>query len=184
MKLIAGLGNPGKEFVNTYHNLGFEVIDKLATKLGVSINKAKGNALYTQTKINDEIVFLIKPLTYMNLSGQAIKHFVSFYKIAPQDIIVVCDDIDLEKGVARFRERGSGGTHNGLKNIVFELKTEDFKRIKIGASRNQNEKHIDLKDYVLGQIDKESRSLIEPSFDIAIEKILDTIKRPNQEIKQ
>ncbi len=174
MKLIVGLGNPGKEFTNTYHNLGFEVIEKLATKLGVSINKSKGNAMYTQAKYQDEILFLIKPLTYMNLSGQAVKYFSNFYKIYPQDIIVICDDIDLPKGTAKFRENGSGGTHNGLKNIVFELKSQDFRRVKIGAGYDHS---IDLKDYVLGKIDEESRALIEPCFEIAIEKILNEVKR-------
>lgn len=176
MKLIVGLGNPGGAFKNTYHNLGFEVIDKLATKLGVTINKSKGNAMYTQTKFEDEILFLVKPLTYMNLSGQAVKSFASFYKIPPQNIIVICDDIDLPKGTARFRENGSGGTHNGLKNIVYELKSTDFRRVKIGAGFDHS---IDLKDYVLGKIDEESRALIEPSFDVAIDKILNEIKRKN-----
>lgn len=174
MKLIVGLGNPGQEFKNTYHNLGFEVIDKLANSLGVSINKSKYNALYTKVKYNNEILFLIKPLTYMNLSGQAVKNFSKFYRIEPKNIIVICDDIDLPKGTARFRENGSGGTHNGLKNIVYELNSQDFRRVKIGAGYDHS---IDLKDYVLGKIDDESRTLIEPSFDIAIEKILNEIKR-------
>ena len=169
MKLIVGLGNPGKEYVNTYHNLGFEVVDLLAKKMGVSINKSKGNALYVQTKYKDEIVFLIKPLTYMNLSGQAVRYFVNFYKMQPEDVVVVCDDIDLPKGTTRYRERGSGGTHNGLKNIVHELKSENFKRVKIGAG---NDKSIDLKDYVLSKIDEESKNLISSCYEEAIEKVL------------
>jgi len=172
MKLIVGLGNPGKAYENTYHNLGFEIVDLIAKKLGVSINKSKGNALYCQTKYNDEIVFLIKPLTFMNLSGQAVKYFVNFYKIKPQDVIVVCDDIDLPKGTSRYREKGSGGTHNGLKNIVHELKSEDFKRVKIGAG---NDKSIDLKDYVLSKIDDESKATIKACYDEAIQKVLANI---------
>ncbi len=172
MKLVVGLGNPGKEYANTYHNLGFEVVDKLAQKLGVSISKSKGNALYAQTKYKDEIVFLIKPLTYMNLSGQAVRYFASFYKVSPENIIVVCDDIDLPKGTSRYREKGSGGTHNGLKNIVHELKSENFKRVKIGAG---NDKSIDLKDYVLSKIDDESKALISGCYDLALEKILSNI---------
>jgi len=172
MKLIVGLGNPGKEFENTYHNLGFMAIDRLAKKLNTNIVKSKGNALYSQVKYKDEIVFLIKPLTYMNLSGQAVKYFSKYYKINPEDIIVLCDDIDLPKGVERYRERGSGGTHNGLKNIVYELQSENFQRVKIGAG---NDKSIDLKDYVLGQIDDESFKLIEPCFESAVNKILDRI---------
>lgn len=174
MKLIVGLGNPGKEYDKTYHNLGFMVLDKLALKLGVNFNKANRKAVYVQTKINDQIVFLVKPQTYMNLSGQAVKEFAKFYKILPQDIVVVCDDIDLPKGTTRYRERGSGGTHNGLKNIVFELKSEEFKRVKIGcAKENPN---IDLKDYVLSKIDSESLEIISSVFDEAIEKIIGAIK--------
>ena len=172
MKLVVGLGNPGKEYANTYHNLGFDVIDLLAKKIGVSLNKSKGNALYCQTKIKDEIVFLIKPLTYMNLSGQAVKYFTNFYKILPEDVIVVCDDIDLPKGTSRYREKGSGGTHNGLKNIVHELRSENFKRVKIGAGFD---KSIDLKDYVLSKIDEDSKELISSCYEEAISKILSVI---------
>ena len=172
MKLIVGLGNPGEQFKHTYHNLGFDMIDVLAKKLGVSINKLKNNLLYCQTKYNDEIIFLVKPLTYMNLSGQAVKYLSNYYKIQPEDIIVVCDDIDLPKGTVRYREHGSGGTHNGLKNIVYELKSENFKRIKIGAG---NDKNMDLKDYVLSKIDSESYEKISSCFDLAIEKILNLI---------
>lgn len=173
MKLIVGLGNPGKEYQNTYHNLGFMVIDKLAKKFGVSVCKSKGNALYAETKYNGEIVFLIKPLTFMNLSGQAVRYFTKYYKLQPQDVIVVCDDIDLPKGTCRYRESGSGGTHNGLKNIVYELKSEEFKRVKIGCARE--DKTIDLKDYVLSKIDQDSLNLIEQTFDDAIQKILDKV---------
>lgn len=173
MKLIVGLGNPGREYQSTYHNLGFMVIDELAKKMGVSVSKCKGNALYGETKYNGEIVFLVKPLTFMNLSGQAIKYFVKYYKLTPQDVIVVCDDIDLPKGTTRYRECGSGGTHNGLKNIVYELKSEDFKRVKIGCARQ--DKTQDLKDYVLSKIDEESLALIKPVFEEAIIKILDKV---------
>jgi len=172
MKLIVGLGNPGKEYENTIHNLGFEVIDLIAKKLGVSINKGKFNGLYTQTKYNGEIVFLLKPLTYMNLSGQAVKAMADYYKIAPKDIIVVCDDIDLPKGVCRYKLNGSGGTHNGLKNIVNMLNSQDFQRVKIGAG---NDKSMDLKDYVLSKIDAESKALISSCYDLAIEKVLSKV---------
>ncbi len=172
MKLIVGLGNPGKEYENTYHNIGFMALDKLAKKLGISINKSKFNSIYGQGKYNDEIVFLIKPLTYMNLSGNAVSQFARFYKVSPQDIIVFCDDIDLEKGVSRYREHGSGGTHNGLKSIVYSLSSENFKRIKIGAG---NDKSIDLKDYVLSKIDENSLVLINKAIDEGIEKVLKLI---------
>jgi len=175
MKLIVGLGNPGKEYDKTYHNLGFMVLNKLASKFGVVFNKANKKAVYVQTKIDDQIVFLIKPQTYMNLSGQAVKEFVKFYKLQPSDVVVICDDIDLPKGVTRYREKGSGGTHNGLKNIVFELKSEDFKRVKIGCAKENN--NIDLKDYVLSKIDDNSFEIISSCFDEAIDKILNAIKQ-------
>lgn len=174
MKLIFGLGNPGKEYDKTYHNLGFMALDRLAKKLGININKSKFNSVYGQCKINGEIVLLIRPLTYMNLSGQSVKQFVSFYKLSPKDVIVICDDIDLKKGENRFREHGSGGTHNGLKNIVYMLNSQDFNRLKIGAGR-ENESQ-DLKDYVLSKIDDESLSLIEPSIDEGLNKILNLFK--------
>ncbi len=174
MKLIVGLGNPGSEYALTYHNLGFICMDKLALKLGISLNKAKFNSLYGQGKCGNEIIFLMKPLTYMNLSGNAVKEFSDYYKIESKDVIVICDDIDLPKGVARYREHGSAGTHNGLKNIVFRLQTEDFKRVRIGAGREENEK-IDLKDYVLSKIDEESFKIINSAIDDGIEKILGLI---------
>ena len=174
MKLIFGLGNPGREYENTYHNLGFMALDKLASRLGISINKAKFNSIYGDGRFNNEIVFLIKPLTYMNLSGNAVRDFARYYKVEPQDIIVFVDDIDLDKGVSRLRLHGSAGTHNGLKSIVYKLGSEDFVRLKIGAGQDRS---IDLKDYVLSKIDDESLSLILPSIDEGIEKVLQLFKK-------
>ena len=173
MKLIVGLGNPGKEYENTYHNLGYMVVDDLCKKYGIAVNKSKFNSIYGQCKIKNEIVLVVKPLTYMNLSGQAVKNFVDYYKLTPEDVIVVCDDIDLPKGTSRYRENGSGGTHNGLKNIVFMLKSENFKRVKIGAARENLEQ--DLKDYVLSKIDEESLNKISGTFEEAINKIVNCI---------
>jgi PTH1 family peptidyl-tRNA hydrolase len=170
MKIVFGLGNPGRQYDGTYHNLGFVCIDRLASRLGVQLNRGKFNSIFGQTKVGDEIVLLAKPLTFMNLSGDAVKAFVDYFGLSPQDVIVCCDDIDLPKGTFRFREHGSGGTHNGLKNIVFRLQSEDFKRIKIGTSQGEDE--IDLKDYVLSKIDEESWTKISPAIDDAVEKIL------------
>ena len=174
MKLIFGLGNPGREYENTYHNIGFMAVDRLSKKLNIPFNKAKFNALFGQGKYNGEIVFLIKPLTYMNLSGNAVAEFKRFYKLDSKDIIVFVDDIDLKKGENRLRMNGSGGTHNGLKSIVHSLNSEDFIRLKIGAGRDET---IDLKDYVLSKIDEESLSLILSSIDEGIEKVLKLIGR-------
>lgn len=179
MKIVVGLGNPGKEYDRTYHNIGFMAVDKLAEKLGVSINKGKFNSLFGLGKIGDEIVAIVKPLTYMNNSGQAVSGFAKYYKVAAGDIFVFCDDIDLEKGVARFREHGSGGTHNGLRDIVRSLGSEDFRRIKIGAG---NDKNMDLKDYVLSKIDEQSMQKINIAIDDGIENFLAYVAPHHKEI--
>ena len=172
MKLIVGLGNPGTVYDGTYHNLGFMAVTRLADENNIMLDKAKFNGLYGQGKIKDEKVILLKPLTYMNLSGQAVKAFADYYKILPEDIIVFCDDIDIAKGTTRYREKGSAGTHNGLKNIICCLNSQDFKRIRIGAG---NDKTMDLKDYVLSKIDDDSMAQISPAIDEAISKLLDII---------
>lgn len=152
MKLIVGLGNPGREYENTRHNIGFQTIDKYASKLGVSINKSKFNGLYGETMISGDKVILLKPQSYINLSGEVIRKFVDFYKINIDDILIIHDDLDLEVGTYKIKQKGSSGGHNGLKNIELHLGTREYKRIKIGISNNKN---IDTKDYVLGKLSKE-----------------------------
>lgn len=157
MKLIVGLGNPGKEYENTRHNIGYIFIDNFADSLGIKIDKKKFNGLYAETIINNEKVILVKPLSYMNLSGEVVIQFVNFYKINIEDILIINDDLDMETGRIRLRYKGTSGGHNGLKNIALHLGTEDFKRLKIGISNN---KLIDTKDYVLGKFSKEDKELI------------------------
>ncbi len=158
MKLIVGLGNPGHEYENTRHNIGFRMIDQFASKLGVSITKSKFNGLYAETFVNDEKVVLLKPQSYINLSGEVIHKFVDFYKIAIDDILVIHDDLDLPIGIYKIKQKGSSGGHNGLKNIELHLGTQEYKRIKIGISNNKN---MDTKDYVLGKLSKEEEIVIE-----------------------
>ena len=172
MKLIIGLGNPGKEYENTRHNIGYIFIDSLASKLGVSIDKKKFNGLYTETMINNEKVLLVKPLSYMNLSGEVVAKFVNFYKIDVKDILIINDDLDLEVGRIRLRAQGSSGGHNGLKNIALHLNTEEFKRLKIGISNN---KLIDTKDYVLGKFSKEEIKTINDLKDQINDLLIDFI---------
>lgn len=172
MKLIVGLGNPGKEYENTRHNIGYIFIDSLASKLGVSIDKKKFNGLYTETMINNEKVLLVKPLSYMNLSGEVVAKFVNFYKIDVKDILIINDDLDLEVGRIRLRAQGSSGGHNGLKNIALHLNTEEFKRLKIGISNN---KLIDTKDYVLGKFSKEEIKTIKDLKDQINDLLIDFI---------
>jgi len=162
MKLIVGLGNPGREYNNTRHNVGFMCIDKLCQYFKVDLNSNKFNGLYTQFNYKDEKIILLKPGKYMNLSGEVIRDFVNFYKIDMSDIIIICDDLDTSVGTFRLRYKGSSGGHNGLKNIELHLGTKEYKRIKIGISNN---KLIDTKDYVLGKFSKDEMDLINPIID-------------------
>jgi len=157
MKLIVGLGNPGREYENTRHNIGFLTIDKYADKLDISITKSKFNGLYGEALVNGEKVLFLKPQSYINLSGEVIRKFVDFYKISIEDILIIHDDLDLEVGTYKIKQKGSSGGHNGLKNIELHLGTQEYKRIKIGISNNKN---IDTKDYVLGKLSKEENDLL------------------------
>lgn len=152
MKLIVGLGNPGREYEATRHNIGFQTIDKLADKFDAPITKAKFNGLYSEIIVSGEKVILLKPQSYINLSGEVIRKFVDFYKISISDILIIHDDLDLAIGTYKLKQKGSSGGHNGLKNIELHLGTQEYKRIKIGISNNKN---IDTKDYVLGKMSKE-----------------------------
>ena len=158
MKLIVGLGNPGKEYESTRHNMGFIFIDNFASSKGVKIDKKKFNGLYQEITINGEKVILMKPLSYMNLSGEIVEKYVNFFKIDINDILIINDDLDMDFGRIRLRPSGSSGGHNGLKNIALHLHTENFKRLKIGISNN---KLIETKDYVLGKFSKEEKETID-----------------------
>ena len=151
MKIIVGLGNPGKEYQNTRHNIGYMFIDEVArtNNLKFSLDKAK-RAEIAQGVIKSQKVVLVKPITYMNLSGEALKLVMDYYKVEVSDIIIIHDDLDLPTGKLRIRANGSSGGHNGLKSIIANIKTQDFKRIKIGIDRKG-----DVIDYVLGKFSKE-----------------------------
>ena len=153
MKLIVGLGNPGQEYTYTRHNIGFMVIDHFTSSNNWS---KKWNALYQEKIINNEKIILIKPITYMNLSGQAVKEFVNFYKISLKDILVIQDDLDLEVGMYRLKTNSSSGGHNGIKSIIECLGNNNFARLKIGISNN---KKMDTKDYVLGKFSLEEQAI-------------------------
>ena len=152
MKLIVGLGNPENEenFANTRHNMGFNVINLLAKKYDIEILRTKFNGLYGSGIIENEKVILLKPQTYMNLSGESIIEFMKFYKISEKDLIVIYDDIDIEPGKIRIKRNGSASTHNGMKSIVYCLKTENFERIRVGIGKPQD--GTDLIAHVIGQI--------------------------------
>ena len=173
MKLIVGLGNPGKEYEHTRHNTGFMIIDNYAKKLGVDINKDKYNGLYTDVNVNGEKVILLKPQSYINLSGEVIRKFMDFYKIDIDDILIIHDDLDLEVGTYKIKQKGSSGGHNGLKNIELHLGTQEYKRIKIGISNN---KLIDTKDYVLGKISEDENKKLEEVKSIIMNVLDDYFK--------
>lgn len=157
MKLIVGLGNPGREYEKTRHNIGYIYIDELAKKLSLEF-KEKFKGEFVKTKINNEDVILLKPLTYMNLSGESVIQVVNYYHIEPEDILVIHDDLDMEIGKIKLKENGSSGGHNGIKNIILHLGSEKFKRLKVGIS---NDKLGDTKDYVLGKFSKEEEIMID-----------------------
>ena len=154
MYLIAGLGNPEKKYEATRHNIGFETVDLMAHKLGVGITTLKHKALFGECFIGSEKVIIAKPQTYMNLSGESIRDIASFYKIPTENIIIICDDINLETGRIRIRPKGSDGGHNGLKSIIYQLADDGFTRIRMGVGAPKGE-HYNLADYVLGKFSKE-----------------------------
>ena len=154
MKLIVGLGNHGPKYAYTYHNLGFLCVEALADKLNIKFKHKECSALVARVFSHDLI--LAKPQTFMNLSGIAVKGLLKKYKLTPQNLIVVYDDIDIERGSMRFREKGSAGTHNGMKSIIGELGTDDFRRLRLGIGRAEG---VSLADFVLSEIDRHERPL-------------------------
>lgn len=170
MFLIVGLGNVGNEYDKTYHNMGFMVVDKLAEKLGISFAKTKCNASVGEGRYNNQKVILAKPNTFMNLSGNAVLPLSSQFKIDDKHIIIALDDVDLEKGVIRFRESGSAGTHNGLRHIV-SLLGEGVLRVRVGIDKGKG----DLADYVLSKIDSESLVILEKAAEQAANLIMEKI---------
>ena len=162
MKLIVGLGNPGREYDKTRHNVGFMVVDTIVSNLGLSFNKEKFDGMLAEVMINQEKIMILKPQRYINLSGEVIKKYVDFYKINVDDILIISDDLDLEVGKMKLRKQGGSGGHNGLKNIELNLKTKNYKRLKIGISNN---KMIDTKDYVLSKFSKTDQEKINQIID-------------------
>lgn len=147
MKCIVGLGNPGRKYEKTRHNIGFTVIDELASRFQTKLDQTKNNAAYTIVTIGNEKVMLMKPQTYMNLSGEAVRPLMDYYKIDIQDVLVVYDDLDLPVGKLRLRETGGHGGHNGIRSLIQHLGTKDFKKLRIGVGRPTNAQPI--VDYVL-----------------------------------
>ena len=167
MFIIAGLGNPTSQYEGTRHNIGFDVMDALAEKYNISISEKKHKALCGKGVIEGEKVLLVKPQTYMNLSGESIAEILNYYKVdAEEDFLVVFDDISLAPGHIRIRKKGSAGGHNGIKNIIAMTGTQNFKRIKVGVG--EKPKGWDLADYVLGRFPDEDRKKVNDAIEDAI----------------
>ena len=163
MYIIVGLGNPGKQYAKTRHNVGFDTIDRLADRYNISVDTKKHKALCGKGMIEGQKVVLAKPQTFMNLSGESVRELTDFYKIDPEEeLIVIYDDISLEPGKIRIRKKGSAGGHNGIKNIIAQLGTQNFQRIKVGVG--EKPKGWDLADYVLGHFSKEDRGLVDDAL--------------------
>lgn len=169
MKLIVGLGNPTAKYEKTRHNVGFEVIDELAGQNNIAVDIAKHKGLYGKGRIEGQTVILLKPMTYMNLSGESVVAVANYFKILPEDIIVIYDDINLDVGRLRIREKGSAGGHNGMKNIIAHLGTDAFPRIRVGVGMKPPK--MDLADYVLSRFSVEERELMETGYDNACKAV-------------
>jgi len=169
MKLIVGLGNPGLQYEQTRHNIGFRTIDKLATKMGLKWER-RGRAMLATGNIGLEKVALVKPITYMNNSGEAVGELARWYKVAPEDVLVVYDELDLPVGKLRLRASGSAGGHNGLDNIIHHLHTNKFPRLRLGIGRPTNQR-VDTINYVLGVPPLDERIQLETAEDQAVEAI-------------
>ena len=167
--IIAGLGNPGKDYETTRHNTGFLFLDVLSEKLGFEIKKLKFKSLYADTMIAGKRCIVMKPQTFMNLSGESVRDAAQFYKIPPEHIIVIFDDINIPVGNMRIRRKGSAGGHNGIKNIIYHLGSEDFPRIKIGVGKNAED--VDLKEYVLDGFSKAEAEKVRSVMDDACDAV-------------
>lgn len=172
MFLIVGLGNPGKEYEDTRHNIGFKVVDNIAKEYNIDVNRQKFKGTYGEGFINGEKVMLLKPTTYMNLSGESVREVVDFYNIENHKILIIYDDISLDVGKLRIREKGSAGGHNGIKSIIAHLGSDVFPRIKVGVGQPNS----DLVKHVLGRFTKEEMTILDESIEAATKATAEIIK--------
>lgn len=174
MYLIVGLGNPEVNYSKTRHNMGFDVINKISKKYEIDVSRNNFQGLYGSGIIENNKVILLKPQTYMNLSGISIKQYMDFYKIPIENIVVIYDDIDIEPSNIRIRKQGSPGTHNGMKSVVHELGIENFTRIRVGIGKPKEDE--DLVSYVIGYIDEENNKLLEQGIEKASQAVVEILK--------
>lgn len=174
MYLIVGLGNPEEDYSKTRHNMGFNVINKISEKYNIKVNKSKFDGLIGSGEIQEKKVILLKPQTYMNLSGKSIIQAINFYKIGIDKIVIIYDDIDVEKGKIKIRKQGSAGSHNGMKSVIEELGTESFIRIRVGIGKPEFKN--DMINYVIGAIPEEEKKVLEDGAKKASEAIEEILK--------
>ncbi|MDO4383672.1 MAG: aminoacyl-tRNA hydrolase [Eubacteriales bacterium] len=172
MYIIAGLGNPGQKYENTRHNMGFKAIDHLAEKLGIEVNRAKFKGLIGEGRIGTEKVILLKPQTFMNLSGQSVREIMNFYKIPEENLIVIYDDFDLPIGSIRVRKSGGPGTHNGMKSVVSELGSRKFPRIRIGIGNSDGS----TIQFVIGKVGSDEQKILDETAAAAAAAAEDVVR--------
>ena len=174
MYIIVGLGNPEPEYSNTRHNMGFDTINKIAKKYNIEFSKTNFKGIYGTGIIEGEKVILLKPQTFMNLSGESIKEIIDFYKLNTDNLIIIYDDIDIEPGIIKLRKTGGPGTHNGMKSVIKEKKKKKFPRVRIGIGKPEHKG--DLINYVIGKIPEENKKILEKSTDLARDAVIEIIK--------
>lgn len=173
MYLIVGLGNPENEYARTRHNMGFDVVNEITKKYNIEMNRTKFNSIYGSGTISNEKVVFVKPQTFMNLSGQAVRDFVNFYKMEIENVIIIYDDMDIEKGIMKIRKKGGPGSHNGMKSVVEELGTQDFPRVRVGIGTPLHKN--DAINYVIGHVPDEEYEELKQGIDkasVAVEEII------------
>ena len=174
MIVIAGLGNPGSKYSETRHNVGFDVIDRLAHENNIKVNRLRFKALTGEGFIGTEKVLLVKPSTYMNNSGESIREIMDFYKLEPEKLLVVVDDIDIEFATIKLKKKGSAGSHNGLKSIIYHLQTDNFPRLKVGIGKKPP--YYDLADFVLSKFSTDERKLVDQAIRNASEAVQEFVR--------
>lgn len=172
MYIIAGLGNPGSKYENTRHNMGFKAIDAMASEFGIDVNRAKFKGLIGEGRIGGEKVILLKPQTYMNLSGQSVREIMNFYKIPEENLIVIYDDFDLPIGSIRVRKSGGPGTHNGMKSVVQELGSRKFPRVRVGIGSSDGS----TIQFVIGKVGKDEQQILNEAAEVAASAAADIIR--------
>lgn len=168
MYVIAGLGNPGKKYEKTRHNMGFLVLDEFASRQGITISRIKHRALIGEGIVAGEKVLLVKPQTYMNLSGESLREVMAYYNVPIENLIVVYDDMDLDTGSLRIRKKGSSGSHNGMKSVIYQLQSDQFPRIRVGIGSSAG---ADWKDFVTGKVSQGEAKLLAEAIKKAAESI-------------